>query len=76
MTTIEKALEEFLSEQKRLLKPRPYDEYEEVVSFFKWYLHGSAYVYLSEEDDKYYDELCDKKGTVKFLGWNTYVPPE
>ena len=68
MTTIEKALEEFLSEQKRLLKPRTYDEYEEVVSFFKWYLHGFAYVYLSEEDGKYYDELCDKKGYCEIFG--------
>jgi hypothetical protein len=76
MTTIERALEEFLSEQERRLKPRTYDEYEEVIYLFKWYLHGFAYVYLSEENSKYYDELFNKKDTVIFLGRNTYVPPK
>jgi hypothetical protein len=37
MITIERALEEFLSEQKQRLKPRAYDEYEEVVYFLEWY---------------------------------------
>ena len=68
MTTIERALEEFLSEQERRLKPRAYDEYEEVIYFFKWYLHGFAYVYLSEKDRKYYDGLCDKKGYCEIFG--------
>jgi len=35
---------------------------------FKWYLHGYAYVYLSEEDRKYYDEQCDKKGYCEIFG--------
>lgn len=68
MTTIERALEELLSEQERRLKPRIYDEYEEVIYLFKWYLHSFAYVYLSEEDCKYYDELCDKKGYCEIFG--------
>jgi hypothetical protein len=68
MTTIERALEEFLSEQERRLKPRAYGECEEVVYLFEWYLHGFAYVYLSEEDGKYYDELCDKKGYCEIFG--------
>jgi thymidylate synthase len=68
MITIERALEEFLSEQEQRLKPRTYDEYEEVIYFFKWYLHGFTYVYLNEEDRKYYDGLCDKKGYCEIFG--------
>jgi hypothetical protein len=68
MTTIERALEEFLSEQKQRLKARVYDEYEEVVYFFEWYLHGYYYVYLSEEERKYYDKLSDEKGYCEIFG--------
>jgi hypothetical protein len=76
MTTIERALEEFLSEQERRLKPRTYDEYEEVIYLFKWYLHGFAYVYLSEEDSKYYDELFNKKGYCDIFGTEYIRAPE
>jgi len=68
MATIERALAEFLSEKEQRLKPRTYDEYEEVIFFFEWYLHGFAYVYLSEEEGKYYDGLCDKKGYCEIFG--------
>jgi hypothetical protein len=69
MTTIEGAFEEFLSEQERCLKTKTFDEYEEIISFFKWYLQGFAYVYLSREDSKYYDDLYDKgKGYCEVFG--------
>jgi len=69
MTTIEVAFEEFLNEQELCLKPKVFDEYEEVIYFFKWYLHGFAYVYLSREDSEYYDDLYDKgKGYCEVFG--------
>jgi hypothetical protein len=68
MATIERALAEFLIEKEQRLKPRTYDEYEEVIFFFEWYLHGFAYVYLREEEGKYYDGLCDKKGYCEIFG--------
>jgi len=52
MITIDKAFEEFLSEQERCLKTKTFDEYEEVIYFFEYYLHGFAYVYLNREDHK------------------------
>lgn len=69
MQTIEDVFEEFLNEQEQRLKTRTYDKYEEVVYFFKWYLHGYAYVYLSRKDRKTYDELFSKgKGYCEIFG--------
>jgi len=69
MTTIEKALEEFLNEQERCLKTKTFEEYEDVIDLFEYYLHGFAYVNLNREDNKYYDDLYYKgKGYCEIFG--------
>jgi len=69
MTTIEKALEEFLNKQEQCLKTKTFEEYEDVIYFFEYYLHGFAYVNLNREDHKYYDDLYHKgKGYCEIFG--------
>jgi len=61
--SIEKVLEEFLSEQKKRLKPRTVSSYKDVIELLMDYMNGYAYQALSEAESALFDKYYDAKGS-------------
>jgi len=67
--TISQVLEEFLDEQRQRLKPRTFQNYEDVIELFQHSMNGYAYDNLNREERALLDKLSNQEfGFCDILG--------
>ena len=59
---IDEALDRFLAEQRKRLKPATVGKYEDVIDFFKHSMNGYAYGGLDEAESALFDRLYNERG--------------
>lgn len=59
---IEQVLQEFLAEQKRLLKPATFSKYDSVIDLFRSFLDGYAYEGLSRVESALFEKHYNAQG--------------
>jgi len=71
---IREALQEFLAEQEKRLKPRTSRDYRLTIELFEDCLDGYAYMHLNDEDEERFEaafaegrQFCDIFGTAQIL---------